>query len=118
MIIALWMLALFLLGLWSFAAWGLHAVLTIDPTKLSDLKPLIDQIPYGDLIDQWIPGWQDLLRASVDLCQWVLGWVGGAAPIIVWVVWGLGTLAVLAVTVSLNLLISLTRRKSPSAAAA
>jgi hypothetical protein len=112
-VLALWLFTLFVLGLWSLTAWGLHAVLTLDATRLGDLKPLVDQIPYGALIDQWIPGWQDWLRASIDLTQWLLGMVGGAAPVIVWLLWGLGSLVVLGVAVVLTVVIKLIRRKSP-----
>lgn len=118
MLIALWILTLFVLGVWSLTAWGLHAVLTLDASQLGDLKPLIDQIPYGELIGQWIPGWQDLLRASIDLTQVVLGWVGGAAPVIVWIVWGLGALLILGVALVLTVVVKLIARKAPPAAGA
>jgi hypothetical protein len=113
-LIALWILTLFALGLWSLTAWGLHAVLTLDAARLGDLKPLIDQIPYGALISQWLPGWQDWLRASIDLTQMLLGWVGGAAPVIVWVLWGVGTIGLLIVAVVLTFIIRrLWGRSSP-----
>lgn len=118
MLIALWILTLFVLGAWSLTAWGLHAVLTLDAARVDDLKPLIDQIPHAALIEVWIPGWQDLLRATVDLAQGVIGWVGGAAPVIVWVLWGLGTLVIVGVALLLTLVVRLmTRRSGPAAAA-
>ena len=113
MMIALWIFTLFMLGLWSLIAWGLHALLTLDAARLGDLKPLIDQIPYGQVISQWIPGWQDLLRMTIDLTQIVLAWVGSAAPVVVWVVWGFGTMVILVIAALLSLLIKVMRRSSP-----
>lgn len=116
MLIALWILTLLVLGAWSLTAWGLHAVLTLDAARVGDLKPLIDQIPHAALIEAWIPGWQDLLRATVDLAQVVIGWVGGAAPVIVWVVWGLGTAVILGLALLLTLVVRLiTRSTGPTA---
>lgn len=118
MMIALWLLTLLALGLWSLTAWGLHAVLTLDTGALADLEPLVDQIPHADLIGQWIPGWQEMLKATLDLAQVLLGWVGGAAPVIVWVVWGLGAALLIGVAVVLSLLLRLLRRRPSTAARA
>ena len=95
MMIAIWIAALLGLALWSLTAWGVHAALTIDPTRLQDIKPLIERIPYGEQIDQWIPGWQAMLAAAVDLSQQMLGWLGSAAPWLVWAVWGFGAVVIL-----------------------
>lgn len=111
MIIAIWILALLGLALWSLVAWGLGALLGMDARALvGDLKPLIDQIPYGALIEQWVPGWQGLLHATLDLAQTLLGWLGSAGPVLVWVLWGLGAAALLAVAGVLTLVVSLARR--------
>jgi hypothetical protein len=112
MMIALWVLTLFTLGVWSFAAWALHALLTLDASRLGDLKPLIDQIPYADAISAWIPGFQDLLRLMVDATQWSLSWLGSAAPVIAWVVWGLGVAVILLVALALTVLIRVIRKSS------
>lgn len=117
MMIALWVLTLFVLGLWSLTAWGLHALLTLDAARLGDLKPLIEQIPYGEVLGAWIPGWQDLLRMSIDFTQVMLGWIGGAAPVVVWVVWGLGTLVIVGLGLVLTAVIKLVRRAAAPAAA-
>jgi hypothetical protein len=115
MLIALWVLTLFVLGLWSLTAWGLHALLTLDATRLGDLKPLVDQIPYGQVIEAWIPGWQDLLRLSIDATQALLGWIGGAAPVVVWVVWGFGALLIVGLGLVLTLVLRLMRRTTAPA---
>lgn len=113
MLIALWLLTLLAIGLWSLTAWGLHAVLTLNTGTLGELKPLIDQIPHADVISQWIPGWQQMLQATIDLTQVLLGWLGGAAPIIVWVLWGLGVVTLLGIAGVLTVLVRLIRRKAP-----
>jgi hypothetical protein len=117
MMIALWILTLVTLVAWSFGAWALHALLTLDASELVNLKPLIDQIPYADAISVWLPGFQDLLRLMVDLTQVVLGWVGGAAPVIVWVVWAVGAAVIVLVALALSLVIKLIRRQSAPPAA-
>lgn len=90
MMILVWVLALLGLVLWSLFAWGVHAVLSIDVSRLQDLKPLIDDFPYGEQIDRWVPGWQALLKLAVDAGQHLLGWVGAAAPWLAWALWLVG----------------------------
>ncbi len=112
MLIAAWILVALLLALWSLALWGVHALLTLDASRIADLKPLIDQIPYGAVIDRWVPGWQDLLRLAIDLTQTGLGWVGDVAPAIVWAVWGVGALGLVVLGGLLTLLVRLIRSAS------
>jgi hypothetical protein len=95
MIIAIWIVALLGLALWSLLAWGLNAALNIDPSRLQDLKPLIERIPYGDFLGEWLPNWQAMLAALVDLSQTLLSWVGSAAPWLVAALWGLGAVVIL-----------------------
>lgn len=110
-----WILTLLALGLWSLLAWGTHVVLTLDPAVVGNLKPLVEQIPYGALIDQWVPGWQALLTATIDLTQSMLGWLGGAAGVIVWIVWGLGALLVVGGGVVGSVIVALVRKGARAA---
>jgi hypothetical protein len=110
-----WILTLLALGLWSRLAWGTHVVLTLDPAVVGNLKPLVEQIPYGALIEQWVPGWQALLTATIDLTQSMLGWLGGAAGIIVWIVWGLGALLVVGGGVVGSVIVALVRKGARAA---
>lgn len=110
-----WILTLLALGLWSLLAWGTHVVLTLDPAVVGNLKPLVEQIPYGALIEQWVPGWQALLTATIDLTQSMLGWLGGAAGIIVWIVWGLGALLVVGGGVVGSVIVALVRKGARAA---
>lgn len=113
MIIAIWAIAAVLLGLWSLGAWGLHAVATLGSGWAGDLRPLIDRIPHAEAIDAWVPGWQQLLHLMLDLAQIGLDWLGGAAPLVVWVVWAAGALVLAAVAGVLSLVVALLQRSLP-----
>ena len=86
--IAIWIFTLIGLVIWSLLAWGLHALLSIDPKWLDDVEALVRRVPYAELIERWFPGWQQLLGLAMDLAQTVLGWVGSNAPLVAWIVWG------------------------------
>lgn len=116
MLIAVWILVVLLLGLWSVASWGLYELLRLDPSRLGELKPLVDRIPFGDWLGQWLPGWDGMLRGLIDLGQVLLGWLGSAAPLIVGVVWAGGALLLLAFGGVLSLVVALIRRAAAPAA--
>lgn len=118
MLIAIWILTLLGLVLWSLATWGLHALLSIDPRWLDDVEQLVRQIPYADAIDRWFPGWRELLGVLTDLAQVVLGWVGNNAPLVAWIVWGVGALALLGTGMVLTLIVCLLRDKPTTHASA
>ena len=110
MLIAIWVLALLGIGLWTLTAWGLDALLSIDPSRLQDLKPLIHEIPFGETIDQWVPGWRALLAVAVDMTQTAVAWIGHAAPWLVWALWGVGTAGMLLLAGIVSLAVVLIRR--------
>ena len=121
MVIAIWIVTAILIGLWSLTAWGLHGLLMLLSGGLGgagDLKPLVDQIPLTPVLDQWFPGWQDLLRATLDLAQVLIGWLGGAVPLVSWTVWGLGTAGLLLLAGGLTLVAVLLRNTMPKPASA
>ncbi len=72
MMIGIWMVALIGIGIWSLVSWGVHALLSLEPDRLAELKPLIAQIPFADELDRWLPGWQALLQFALDLTQGLL----------------------------------------------
>jgi hypothetical protein len=113
--IAIWIFTLLGLALWSLLAWGLHALLSIDPHWLDDVEELIKRVPYADVIDRWFPGWQQMPAVAMDLAQTVLSWVGSNAPLVAWIVWGIGTLALLAGGGILSLMVCLLTEKKKSA---
>ncbi len=117
--IAIWIFTLIGLTLWSLLAWGLHAVLSIDPQWLDDAALLIKNVPYADVIERWFPGWEQLLQLAVDLAQSALGWVGSNAPLVAWIVWGIGALVLLGLGGVLSLLVCLlSEKKKPQGTAA
>jgi len=118
MLIAIWSLVGLGLALWSLLGWGLYSLLALDHRQwLGDLKPLLDQVPFGAWLDAWIPGWQALAALAIDGVQWALGWTVGAAPVVAWAVWGVGTLAMVGGGALLSLLVLLLRDKPRPAAA-
>ncbi|MBI5259880.1 MAG: hypothetical protein HY855_25495 [Burkholderiales bacterium] len=113
MIAAIWIITAILVGLWSFAGWGAHTLVVRGVSWAGDLKPLLDQLPYGAVVERWFPGWQDALKLAIDLMQQALAWLGGAAPLLVWAVWGVGTAVMLIGAGVLTAIIALVRKNSP-----
>jgi len=110
--IAIWFITLIGLALWSLLAWGLHTVLSIDPKWLDDVEALVKRVPFAETIEHWFPGWQQLLGVAMDLAQTVLGWVGNNAPLVAWIVWGIGALALLGIGGVLSLVVCLVSEKN------
>src|SRR4029453_18252736 len=109
MIAVIWILASLSLVLWSLTAWGLHQLLTADPQWVDDIGKLIAQVPLGDWIERWVPAWRDMLDAALILTQHAVGWIGEAAPFIVWVAWGVGALLMVGGAALLTMLVSMLR---------
>lgn len=117
--IAIWIFTFIGLAVWSLLTWGLHALLSIDPKWLDDVEALVRNVPYADVIERWFPGWEQLLGVAMDLAQTVLGWVGSNAPLVAWIVWGIGALMLLAVGGLLSLMVCLlSEKKKPRHTAA
>jgi hypothetical protein len=113
MFAAIWIFTLLGVALWSLLCWGLHALLAIDPLWVENVEALIHEIPFATWIDQWVPGWQEMLRAAMDLTSFVLSWVGTNAPLVAWIVWSIGTLVLLCVGMLLTLFVCLLRESKP-----
>lgn len=111
MLIAIWIAAFFGMTCWSLICWGLHALILADPTRMQDLKPLIAEIPYGEAIEQWLPGWQTLLQFVIDLTQGMLSGLANAAPWLAWALWTAGMLVILLVAGGLSLLVVVARNE-------
>jgi hypothetical protein len=105
MLLFIWLTALVLIALWSFVTWGLHSLLLGDPTRVQELKPLIDQVPYREVLDRWLPGWQTLLQFLIDLTQGLLSGLANAAPWFAWALWGVGLAIVMLLAGGLTLLV-------------
>ena len=111
MLTAIWIFVAVGLALWSALGWGLYQLLRLDHAWLGDLKPLLEQVPYGAWLDHWVPGWQAMTELAIDAVQLALGSLGAAAPIVVWVVWGVGTMAIVGGGALLSLGVVLLRDK-------
>ena len=113
--IAIWIIAALTLGLWSLLSWGVAAVLGMDPTWVGNLQPLVANIPYADLIETWVPGWQAMMVSLVHLVQSLLGWLGGAGMVVVWVLWAVGAVFIAGTAAVLSMIVVLVRKSSRSA---
>jgi hypothetical protein len=105
--IAIWLIAALCLGLWSLLAWGVAALLGADPGWVGDLRPLVDQVPFGQVLDVWVPGWEAMARAMIDITQATLGWLGTHAGWVVWLLWGAGALLIAGTAAVLSLIVLL-----------
>ena len=98
----IWLLALLVLGTWSLLGWGAHALLTHGPAWLDGLPDWAASLPGGGLLETWWPDWQAAAAALATVVASVTGWLGAAGSVLVWAVWGVGTLVVLALAALLS----------------
>jgi hypothetical protein len=94
MLAFIWIVAALGLALWSLACWGLYRLMTLDARWVEDVHDLVRQIPCGEAIERWIPGWQGLMQALIELAAVLLRWVGDWAPLVAWAAWGVGALVI------------------------
>ena len=113
MIIAIWIVTLLIVGLWTLTSWGLASLLAIDGAWVEQIEPWLARVPFGGWLEGWVPDWLTVARALLDTAQALLGWLGGAAPVLVWVLWGAVTLLLLALAGVLTLVVVLIRRNMP-----
>ena len=113
--IVIWLLAALALGLWSLLAWGVATLLGLDPSWVTDAGGLLQKVPYGEVIEDWVPGWQALLVATFEMTRALLGWLGGFGQVLVWVVWAAGAGVVVLCAALLSGLVALVRRSSAPA---
>ncbi len=118
--IAIWIIAAFIVALWSALAYGVGTLagLTAGLTGLpADWYELIAGTPGAEWMDMVLPGWREAVVQTAQVLGAVLGWLGGALPVIVWVIWGLGTVGLVLCAALLSGLVALARRASPDASA-
>jgi hypothetical protein len=108
--IVIWVLAAIALGLWTLLAWGVAALLGLDPSWVTDVGGQLQKLPFGAWLEVWVPGWQSLLMASFELARSLLGWLGGFSQVLVWVLWAVGAAVVLLGAGLLSLLVVVIRR--------
>jgi hypothetical protein len=108
--IAIWTLTLLLLGLWSLTAWALAGVLSLGAGATAGVSAWVAQQPFGDWVELWMPGALQWLDMALALTQSLLAWLGGAAPWLVWGLWGVGAALLVVGAVLLSLLAAGLRR--------
>ncbi|MCO5978471.1 hypothetical protein [Ideonella oryzae] len=96
MITLLWTVTAVGLALWSGAVWAVWALLTHDPAWVGHLREWLDASPAAGWLDHWLPGWDALLAAMVQLLQAVLRSVAAWIPWLLGAVWAGGSLLTLA----------------------
>ena len=107
MVLAVWLVGLLLLALWSltmwaaYAAWGVLAGLPWDQAaeqvRTMQLPPAVE-IWFGGAWREWIDAAAPLIEWLVRLLQGSAGWLEGAVPVLIWIAWGVGALALLVLT--------------------
>lgn len=120
-----WFLSFALLALWSLACWGLHAV-TVWAVASAGALAGGGAALGGSLWPKWINFWippelaqtlQSMLAALGPMVQAALETVpflSGAVSVLAWVIWGLGALTLLALTIGAHVLIAVFKRRRPA----
>lgn len=115
--LAIWIVAALLVGLWSLLAYGVGTLagLAAGLSGLTaDWNPLLDRIPGAAWMGDWLPGWREAVVSAAQNIGGALGWLGGALPVIVWVVWGLGTVVLLLCAALVSGIAAWARRSAPA----
>ena len=98
MIAILWTLIALVLLAWTGFAALLHGVLSLTPSAVAEIKPLLDELPLAAWFETWLPGWQTLAEIVLNLGSHLVSLTGAFLPWLVaalWAFWGLGALLLL-----------------------
>lgn len=115
MMIAVWLIALLALGLWTLGAWGLHALLGALPNDWSGLAAWVEKLPNNPWLENFFPGWQEALTWMLQVTESLLSWAGGAADVMawaVWLIWGLGALFLLGLAALGSVIVAVVRKST------
>jgi hypothetical protein len=123
-----WLTVASLLGLWSLAAWALHAVAVWSVSNAPELSGNalgLDSIALPVWLAPWVP--TELVQSVTQMMAGLGPWVdsllqaapalAGGLTIITWVVWALGGVVLLLLGAALHLLIALWRRRGSGGSA-
>lgn len=108
--ILIWVLAALALGCWTLLAWATAWVLGLDPSVIGNLAANIASMPGAAWLDLWIPGWQPLAVATLELMRDLFAALGSIGSWLVWAAWGLGALLIVGCAVLGSLAVGLVRR--------
>lgn len=119
-----WFSVLTLLGLWSLTAWVLHAAVIwtlSNASALSGAAPVVGHLALGDWLGPWVPpavaqwvshGLASLGPVAETLLQAAPALAGGVT-VTTGVLWGIGSVLIVALGVALHVLIARRRRAGP-----
>jgi hypothetical protein len=120
-----WLLIIGLFGLWSFAIWAVHAVSAWAASKSGALVggSAAEALSPPEWLAVWIPadvvhGLLSAAAALKPLADMLLGTapaLAGALSVVLWLVWGLGSLLLIVLGLVLHGGIALLRRRGASA---
>jgi hypothetical protein len=108
--IFIWLVALLVLGCWTLLAWATAWVLGLDPSVIGSFATRIGEMPGAAWLDLWLPGWQPLAAATLEITRDVFSALGSIGRWLVWAAWGLGTLVIVACAALGSVAVGLIRR--------
>ena len=114
--ILIWVLAALALGCWTLLAWATAWVLGLDPSVIGNLAANIGSMPGAAWLDLWIPGWQPLAVATLEITRDVFAALGSIGSWLVWAAWGLGALLIAGSAAIGSVAVGLVRRATRPAA--
>lgn len=106
----IWILALVVWAGWSLLAWAAGWVLGLDPSWISELATRVREWPLAPSLDLWLPGWDGPTAVALGGLHALMAGFGQAGVIVIWVVWGLGTVLIAGAAALASGLVHLVRR--------
>lgn len=113
--IVIWVLAALALGCWTLLAWATAWVLGLDPSVIGNLATSIGDMPGAAWLELWLPGWQPVAVATLELTRDLFAMVGSVGRWLVWGAWALGTLLIVGAAVLGSVLVGVVRRAAAPA---
>jgi hypothetical protein len=107
MFVAVWLLGLLALGLWSLTMWaawlGWSYLATLPWSQATEAARASELPPWLEI---WLGGaWREWLEAAAPMVEWVMrmlegsaGWLQGLLPVLFWGLWAIGALGILVAT--------------------
>jgi hypothetical protein len=92
--ILIWVLAALALGCWTLLAWATAWVLGLDPGVIDNLAANIGGMPGAAWLELWLPGWQPVAVATLQLTRDLFVALGGIGTWLVWAAWAVGAVVV------------------------
>ncbi len=112
--ILIWALAALALGCWTLLAWASAWVLGLDPAVLGTWSGRVAELPGAAWLDVWLPGWDGLLSAQLELTRGLFLALGQVGPWLVWGLWALGAVLIVGCGAAASALVAVARRATAS----